>query len=42
MLEDSWIHVRPSNTEPIIRVFIESKSEEMSYNLIKKYKLLSI
>ena len=34
---DSWIHVRPSNTEPIIRIFIEAptqaKAEEMLENL---------
>ena len=26
--KDSWLHIRQSNTEPIIRVYIESKKEE--------------
>jgi phosphomannomutase len=26
--EDGWVHLRPSNTEPIIRVYAESSSEE--------------
>jgi phosphomannomutase len=24
---DSWIHVRPSNTEPVIRIMAEAKTE---------------
>lgn len=27
-LEDSWIHIRPSNTEPIFRVIAETKSKK--------------
>jgi phosphomannomutase len=26
--EEEWIHLRPSNTEPIIRVYSESKTME--------------
>ena len=26
-LEDSWVHVRPSNTEPIVRIIAEAKSD---------------
>lgn len=28
IFKDSWIHVRPSNTEPILRVITEAKSKE--------------
>ncbi len=27
-IENGWIHVRPSNTEPIVRIFIEAESIE--------------
>ena len=26
--QDFWVHIRQSNTEPIIRIYIESKKEE--------------
>jgi phosphomannomutase len=29
-IEDGWIHMRKSNTEPIIRIYAESKTEEMA------------
>jgi len=28
--EDGWVHLRPSNTEPIIRIYAESTGEEKS------------
>lgn len=34
--EDGWVHLRPSNTEPIIRVYSESHSEVIAANLAKK------
>ncbi len=34
--EDGWVHLRPSNTEPIIRVYSESYSEVIAHNLAKK------
>lgn len=34
--EDGWVHLRKSNTEPIIRVYSESNSINMSENLSKK------
>ncbi len=34
--ESGWVHLRPSNTEPIIRVYSESKSEVIAQNLAKK------
>ena len=33
--EDGWVHLRKSNTEPIIRVYSESKNEEEANNLAK-------
>lgn len=33
---DGWVHLRPSNTEPIIRVYSESHSEVIAGNLAKK------
>ncbi|MFP4082494.1 MAG: phosphoglucosamine mutase [Candidatus Aminicenantes bacterium] len=35
---DGWVHVRPSNTEPIIRVVAEAKSQNEVENLIKRFK----
>ena len=34
--EQGWVHLRPSNTEPIIRVYSESNSEVIAANLAKK------
>jgi phosphomannomutase len=34
--EDGWVHLRPSNTEPIIRVYSESHSSVIANNLAKK------
>jgi phosphomannomutase len=34
--KDGWVHLRKSNTEPIIRVYSESNSENTSENLSKK------
>ena len=34
--DKSWIHLRPSNTEPIIRLFGEAKSQENINNLFKE------
>ena len=28
--KDGWVHLRRSNTEPIIRIYSESHSEEMA------------
>jgi len=35
----SWIHVRPSNTEPIIRIIGEAKTEERIETLFNKVRL---
>jgi len=34
--EQGWVHLRPSNTEPIIRVYSESNSIVVAENLAKK------
>ncbi|MBI3859318.1 MAG: phosphoglucosamine mutase [Thaumarchaeota archaeon] len=35
--EHSWVLVRPSGTEPIVRIFAESESQEKAELLVKKY-----
>ncbi|HAS80752.1 MAG: Phosphoglucosamine mutase [Candidatus Nomurabacteria bacterium GW2011_GWE1_32_28] len=36
--DGSWIHLRPSNTEPIIRLFGESKDEKSINDIFKEVK----
>lgn len=36
--EDHWIHLRKSNTEPIIRLIVEATSQELAKNLMTDYK----
>jgi phosphomannomutase len=31
--DDDWVHLRPSNTEPIIRIYAESHSETIANNM---------
>ncbi|PCJ81071.1 MAG: phosphoglucosamine mutase [Bacteroidetes bacterium] len=38
-LEEGWVHLRRSNTEPIIRVYAESSSSEASKLLADRFKL---
>lgn len=42
IFENEWVHLRKSNTEPIIRIYSESKSkdsaEELAQKIIKKIK----
>jgi phosphomannomutase / phosphoglucomutase len=38
--ERSWVLVRPSGTEPIIRIFVESDTPEKADSLLKKYAKL--
>ena len=38
--DEKWAHIRPSNTEPIIRIFIESNSKSESVNLLNIIKCL--
>jgi phosphomannomutase len=35
--EDHWVHFRKSNTEPIIRIIVEAKTEAEAEKLVKKY-----
>jgi phosphomannomutase len=34
--EENWVHLRPSNTEPIIRIYAEAKAISIAKNLAKK------
>jgi phosphomannomutase len=36
-LQDGWVHIRKSNTEPIIRVIAEAQSEKQSTNLCDSF-----
>lgn len=36
--EDYWVHLRSSNTEPIIRIYAESSTEATAYNITNKIK----
>lgn len=36
--EDWWVHIRRSNTEPIVRIIAESESEEKTKQVVDKYK----
>jgi len=36
--KDSWLHIRASNTEPIIRIIAEAKTKEKAAKLIQKIK----
>ena len=36
--EDKWIHLRSSNTEPIMRIYAEATSEQEAQELILKIK----
>jgi len=42
--KEGWVHLRKSNTEPIIRVYAESKGEDkanaLAKNMIKEIKKL--
>jgi phosphomannomutase len=37
-LPNGWIHVRPSNTEPIIRIFIEHENQQEANKLLEEIK----
>ena len=36
--EDHWLHIRPSNTEPIIRLIAEAKSKDKAERVLKQLK----
>jgi len=33
---DFWLHVRPSNTEPVVRIQVEGESEQSAHKVFKK------
>ena len=35
--DDSWVHLRKSNTEPIIRIYTEATSEEQAVALANRF-----
>lgn len=35
---DHWIHIRPSNTEPIIRILVEARSEQRAKEVLRRFK----
>lgn len=35
-MENDWVHLRTSNTEPIIRIYAESDTEEKAYKIAKQ------
>jgi phosphomannomutase len=35
---DSWIHLRKSNTEPIVRIIVESRTPEISWRVLQEVK----
>jgi phosphomannomutase len=40
LFEDGWIHVRSSNTEPLLRVAVEAKSEDRAAELWRRVEQL--
>ncbi|MEO0093035.1 MAG: phosphoglucosamine mutase [candidate division WOR-3 bacterium] len=36
--KDYWVHIRPSNTEPVLRIIAETNTPESTTNLIAKVK----
>mgnify|MGYP003323995477 FL=1 len=38
--DDSWLHIRKSNTEPIIRIYSEAKSEKECKKIVDDFKTL--
>jgi phosphomannomutase len=35
---DAWVHVRPSNTEPVVRIIAEAEDEASAVELINRVK----
>ena len=37
-LSEGWVHLRKSNTEPIVRVYAEAESQDAAQKLVDTYK----
>lgn len=37
---DRWVHIRPSNTEPIVRIYSEAREKSLAQQLIDRVKAL--
>ena len=37
-IDDNWLHLRRSNTEPIIRIYAEAETQTVAQNLVNKIK----
>jgi phosphomannomutase len=35
-IQDGWLHVRQSNTEPLIRIHVEGKNQEIAHRIVKE------
>jgi phosphomannomutase len=35
--DDAWVHLRRSNTEPIIRIYAEAPTQSIAENLVEKF-----
>jgi phosphomannomutase len=35
---EAWVHVRPSNTEPVVRIIAEAASEEAARDLVARVR----
>ena len=36
--DDKWVHLRRSNTEPIMRIYAEAPSEDQALELVSKIR----
>lgn len=41
LFDNAWVHVRPSNTEPIVRVFIEAPTAEKAQELLNEVRSIN-
>ena len=41
MADDSWLLIRPSGTEPVLRVYAEGRSQTMVKSLLEYGKLVA-
>ena len=39
VFEDSWVHIRASNTEPIVRIVAEAKTRDRVDSLVEEFRL---